>query len=245
LEPFGGTAEIGYSEDVHTGFSVVNDGWKLKYIPLNLAKGVCPYELKSFFSQQYRWALGSTTLCFNPHFWSSRLTFRQKACFLSGMLYFQVTAVATVLATIPGIIMLARFPEYVMWFNTIFALPSLMFGWILMPVWSVQDYPYTVNHLKVAQSYSHLFAIKDKLLGTMMLWESTGGAGAASSSANRFLQGRILCATTTASTMIFTYAMTFYRVYYQGYTMNNFIPGLCLTAINALNNLPFILNRQD
>jgi cellulose synthase/poly-beta-1,6-N-acetylglucosamine synthase-like glycosyltransferase len=96
LVPFGGTAEIGFSEDVHTGFAVVDDGWKLKYIPLNLAKGVCPYELKSFFSQQYRWALGSTTLCTNPHFWKSNLSFRQKACFLSGMLYFQVTAFATV-----------------------------------------------------------------------------------------------------------------------------------------------------
>ncbi|AGE49416.1 cellulose synthase catalytic subunit (UDP-forming) [Acanthocystis turfacea Chlorella virus Can0610SP] len=244
LVPFGGTAEIGFSEDVHTGFAVVDDGWKLKYIPLNLAKGVCPYELKSFFSQQYRWALGSTTLCTNPHFWKSNLSFRQKACFLSGMLYFQVTAFATVLATIPGLIMLARFPEHVLWFNATFALPSLIFGWILMPVWSAQDYPFTVNHLKVAQSYSHLFAIRDKLMNTAMLWESTGGAGAATSSANRFLQGRILCGLVTAFSLVFTYGMTYYYVHH-GYALVNFLPGLFLTALNTLTNLPFIINRRD
>jgi hypothetical protein len=133
----------------------------------------------------------------------------------------------------------------VLWFNATFALPSLVFGWILMPMWSAQDYPFTVNHLKVAQSYSHLFAIKDKLFGTMMLWESTGGAGAATSSANRFLQGRILCGLVTAFSFVFTYAMTYYYVHYQGFALVNFLPGLFLTALNTATNLPFICNRQD
>lgn len=245
LEPFGGTAEIGFSEDVHTGFSVVNSGWKLKYIPLNLAKGVCPYELKSFFSQQYRWALGSTTLCFNPNFWKSNLTMRQKVCFLSGMLYFQTTAFATILSSVPGMLMLLKFPEHIFLFNFTFAVPSLLFGWVLMPIWSAQDYPYSVNHLKVAQSYSHLFAIKDKILGTQMLWAATGGSGAAKSSANRFTQARILCALWTFFTCAFVYFFTFYRVHYQGFDFINFTPGLFLCTVNALNNMPFIFNRQD
>jgi cellulose synthase/poly-beta-1,6-N-acetylglucosamine synthase-like glycosyltransferase len=60
LEPFGGTAAID-SEDVHTGFHVLDAGWHVKYIPVCLASGVCP-DLPAFFIQQYRWAMGSTTL---------------------------------------------------------------------------------------------------------------------------------------------------------------------------------------
>jgi cellulose synthase/poly-beta-1,6-N-acetylglucosamine synthase-like glycosyltransferase len=36
------------SEDVHTGFNVLNDGWRVKYIPVCLATGVCPDNLSSF-----------------------------------------------------------------------------------------------------------------------------------------------------------------------------------------------------
>jgi hypothetical protein len=78
----------------------------------------------------------------------------------------------------------------------------------------------------------------------MMLWESTGGAGAASTSANRFLQGRILCGLVTAFSFVFTYGMTFYYVHH-GFSLVNFLPGLFLTALNTLTNLPFIINRQD
>ncbi|KAJ9131369.1 Cellulose synthase catalytic subunit [Pleurostoma richardsiae] len=40
LEEVGGTAEIGFSEDVHTGFGAVDRGWKVKYVPLCLATGL-------------------------------------------------------------------------------------------------------------------------------------------------------------------------------------------------------------
>jgi cellulose synthase/poly-beta-1,6-N-acetylglucosamine synthase-like glycosyltransferase len=60
-------------------------GWKLKYMPINLAIGMCPDTPKAFFSQQNRWCMGSTTLLSNKEFWVSPLTYMQKACFLSGM----------------------------------------------------------------------------------------------------------------------------------------------------------------
>lgn len=70
----GGTAEVGASEDVHTGwlsvfilwlhsliaaahsigFYAVNNGWTLSYVPLNLACGICPDNPRAFFSQQLR-----------------------------------------------------------------------------------------------------------------------------------------------------------------------------------------------
>jgi len=62
LEEVGGTAEIGHSEDVHTGFYALTRGWKLRYLPLALACGVSPDTPRAFFSQQMRWCAGSTTL---------------------------------------------------------------------------------------------------------------------------------------------------------------------------------------
>ena len=59
-------------------------GWKVKYIPLCLATGICPNTPRSFFSQQMRWARGSTTLLTTKHFWASKLTLMQKVCYLCG-----------------------------------------------------------------------------------------------------------------------------------------------------------------
>jgi cellulose synthase/poly-beta-1,6-N-acetylglucosamine synthase-like glycosyltransferase len=73
LEPFGGTAAIGYSEDVHTGWNCLKLGYKIRYIPIILAQGICPDTVQAFFIQQYRWAMGSITLSMNKEFWKSKL----------------------------------------------------------------------------------------------------------------------------------------------------------------------------
>jgi hypothetical protein len=157
------------------------------------------------------------------------------------MLYFQTTAVATILSSIPGLIMLKNFPDHILVFNIAFAIPSILFGYILMPLWSAQDYPWTVNQIKVAQSYSHLFAIKDKLFGSVMTWVPTGGAVGVATS--RFNQARILCGAWTTFVVAFVYMMSAYRIH-QGYNYINFLPGITLVTINLLTNLPFIINRK-
>jgi cellulose synthase/poly-beta-1,6-N-acetylglucosamine synthase-like glycosyltransferase len=65
-------------------FGAVDRGWKVKYVPLCLATGICPNTPRSFFSQQMRWARGSTTLLTTKHFWVSNLTLMQKICYLCG-----------------------------------------------------------------------------------------------------------------------------------------------------------------
>ena len=92
LEEVGGTAEIGHSEDVHTGFYALTRGWKLRYIPLALACGVSPDTPRAFFAQQMRWCSGSTTLLTNKDFWKSPLSPVQKICYLSGMMYYTAAA---------------------------------------------------------------------------------------------------------------------------------------------------------
>ena len=84
----GGTAQIEHSEDVHTGFNLMLKGYKVKYIPLILARGLCPDNLHSYFHQQHRWCSGSMSLLFSRKFWDSRISFFQKLCFMSGFMYY-------------------------------------------------------------------------------------------------------------------------------------------------------------
>jgi len=55
LEATDGGALVENSEDVHTGFDLMCKGYATKYIPVILAKGLCPHTLQTFFNQQHRW----------------------------------------------------------------------------------------------------------------------------------------------------------------------------------------------
>ncbi len=58
----GGFAQIGHSEDVHTGVKLMKAGYKLRYVPILVSKGLCPDTLLGFLNQQYRWCTGSMSL---------------------------------------------------------------------------------------------------------------------------------------------------------------------------------------
>jgi cellulose synthase (UDP-forming) len=64
----GGDALIEHSEDVHTGFDLYRNGWRLRYVPVNLATGLCPSTLPAFLAQQYRWCMGSMSLLTSDKF---------------------------------------------------------------------------------------------------------------------------------------------------------------------------------
>jgi cellulose synthase/poly-beta-1,6-N-acetylglucosamine synthase-like glycosyltransferase len=218
LEPMGGTAAIGYSEDVHTGFNVVNAGWSLKYIPINLACGVCPDSLSSFFIQQYRWAMGSITLFLNKEFWTSRLSVSQKLCYLTGMLYYITTGLGIILTPIPAILVLAFIPEHIFWFNSVFAIPSFLFGTVIAALWSKQPfglYGPTSRHIAYC---AHLFAFKDKLLNTLVPWEPSGNV----KTNDRFKAFKNLLFYWTLLSFFLVVALSFYRMG-QGVSPYNFI----------------------
>src|SRR5690606_8949551 len=120
----------------HTGFNVTSAGFRVKYIPLNLAKGLCPDEVKSFFTQQYRWCMGSFSLMTNPDFWASKLSFMQKANYCSGMLYYLATAVGVFVTPFPTMAMVWLLPEYVVWYSLLFTMPSFIFSSLFLAFWS-------------------------------------------------------------------------------------------------------------
>lgn len=170
LNLFGGTAAIGYSEDLHTGFNVSKAGFKVKYLPLNLAKGVCPPDSSAFFGQQYRWCMGSITLATNPDFWKSKLSFMQKIAYFSGFGYYVATAIGIVLTPLPALIMLSFFPEKILWFNYVFSIPSLIFSTVVYAYWNKSSFTKYFPVTRFIQSWAHLFALIDKARGDLMPW---------------------------------------------------------------------------
>lgn len=174
LEPRGGTAPIGYSEDLHTGFYAMCDGWKVKYVPMNLATGLCPDSIKGFFNQQYRWCMGSFTLMLNPEFWRSPLSLMQKLCFISGMLYYVATGAGIIFNFLPSLIVLLWLPELAHVYNIAFSIPSLLVGTVFMAYWSKAKWGWYAPQTRQVSYWAHLFAIVDRLRGDLMPWVPTG-----------------------------------------------------------------------
>ena len=239
LQPFGGTAAIGFSEDVHTGFNCVNNGQDLKYIPVVLSMGACPDEPRAFFMQQYRWCMGSTTLLSNPEFWKSNLTKIQKLCFLGGMMYYSATALAIFTGPLPGLLLIWIRPSAVFWYNVAFAVPSLIFSFFIMKIWAKQPYGFSCQRVRIIQSYSHLFAIKDKIMGSVISWVPTGG-GASSKSSSQAYDASVKLM------LVWTMMVTFLIVAGSGWFINSypwyhFVPTILLAVFNLFMNLSTIL----
>jgi cellulose synthase (UDP-forming) len=88
LQEAGGFYQIEHSEDVWTGFNLVQHGYKIKYIPLILALGACPDNPYAFFKQQTRWCQGSITLATSKMFWNAKVSWLSKMCYISGFMFF-------------------------------------------------------------------------------------------------------------------------------------------------------------
>ena len=136
LEPFGGTALVLHSEDMRTGFNCIRLGWRIRYIPYNLAKGLCPDDLNGFINQQYRWTLGSMSLCFNREFWGTPLGFMQRMCYLSGMMYYIITGIGLFLTFVPISLILIFAPDLTHWYNIFFTIPSILYTTFIYSRWT-------------------------------------------------------------------------------------------------------------
>lgn len=174
LEPHGGTALIGHSEDLHTGFMMLQSGWKVKYVPVILSKGLCPDTLQSFFTQQYRWCTGSTTLLSSKNFWVTKLPFMTRLCYLSGMFYYVATALGVLLTPLPALLVVWTCPEEVHWYNIAFAMPSFFYGTFVKAMWSKLPWGWYSLSTQMVSYWAHLFALSDKVRGSTMGWVPTG-----------------------------------------------------------------------
>lgn len=210
LEPFGGTAAIGYSEDLHTGFNCLKLGYNIKYIPVNLAKGVCPEKLSAYFTQQYRWCMGSTSLCFNSDFWKTKLPFMMRLNYLSGMFYYMSTALSIFITPVPSLFVTWFHPELAIWYNWMFSVPSFVFCTMYAAWWSKAPFGLYALRARQAAYYAHAFALYDKMRNTTMPWVPSGAAS--QTRVKHFDRFKNLCFFWTSAVAFVSIAGAFYRM---------------------------------
>jgi cellulose synthase (UDP-forming) len=170
----GGTTLIAHSEDVHTGFDLRCAGWGMRYIPVPLAAGLCPSDPDSFLTQQYRWCAGSMSLLGSRKFWTARMRWRTRCCYLSGFCYYVHTAMFTFLAPAIPLVMLTFLPERVRLINYIFILPSVIYNLVVFPAWHRCRFGPTALMTKLLYGWAHLFSLWDICRRKQMAWQATG-----------------------------------------------------------------------
>jgi cellulose synthase (UDP-forming) len=159
-------------------------GYRTLYVPLNLAKGVCPDNFNSAVNQQYRWALSTMRLFVGKNVYSKSLkeaplSMGQRIVFWSGILYYAQSIMVLIIAVVPSIIMLWFYPYLVGIGNYLpiapalvgmFALPLIIRGWRLSSL-----------RIIVVYSVAHLLAAIDTFRGTKLNWVSSGSQVSAGS----------------------------------------------------------------
>lgn len=169
----GGPAQIEHSEDVHTGFDLIARGWKIKYVPLILAIGLCPDTFHAFFHQQNRWCTGSMSMLTSKKFWAAKLPITTKLCYISGFMYYISQLVIIVMSFQTFFLLFFNF-EWIELHSVLPFLPIMLFSFILLPLFRQGKAKYGTFIARTAASRAYIYALLNKLLGRSLAWQPTG-----------------------------------------------------------------------
>jgi cellulose synthase (UDP-forming) len=173
LEDAGGFAQIEHSEDVHTGFAIMTAGYEVRYVPIVLAKGLCPDGIHPFVNQQYRWCVGSMSLMVSRDFQTMPMSWRQRLCFWSGFGYYISTAVTAFTALVPPIYLLWLQPHEIHDRNYLLLLPVVL-AYPLIIAMHRGWWRLSVLRVQLAYSFAHALAVWDTWRGHTSEWVPTG-----------------------------------------------------------------------
>ena len=185
LQAAGGFAQIGHSEDVHTGVALLKKGFELRYVPVLVARGLCPDGVTGFLNQQYRWCSGSMSLLADRTFHNAGLSTAVRLCFWSGFLYYVTTAVNVFSGFASAVVMLWLLPQYV---SPIHYLPVALGAWAMFFQWrrvSLARHDLGVVRVRLLYSVAHAFGVWHALTGRTEDWVPTGAAGSGTPLARR------------------------------------------------------------
>lgn len=178
LAAAGGFPLVDSGEDVITGLDLYTAGWRTLYVPLALAKGVCPDNFDAVVNQQYRWA-NSTLQMFTGRnayarsFRRAPLSLRQRAVFWSGALYYVQSFLTLLISVMPSLVMLWVFP-YAVYPGNYLPIAPAMLGMLALPA-IIRGWRPSTLRIVMVFSVAHLLAVLDVLRGDHGNWVPTGG----------------------------------------------------------------------
>ena len=152
-----GSTLIEHSEDNHTGFDLRRHSWRLRYVPVNLATGLCPDNLSGFFlRQQYRWCMGSLSLYTSRKLWSAQLPIRTRMYYLAGFAYYIFTAFAVITAPLIPLTLSIFFPARIRVVNYLVLLPALLRLYVVLPLWRRSRFRWETLSVKLTHGWAHV-----------------------------------------------------------------------------------------
>ena len=236
LEKADGFAPIEHSEDVHTGIRLAKQGFRVRYVPVNLANGLCPTELKNFTSQQYRWAAGSLSLLADENFHGHNgFSLRQRLCYFAGFLYYITTGLSVWIAALPGPIMMICFPDYVRVSNYLPLIGVFFSQLVLLPLITAGRTDIRVMRVQMVYSFAHSQALFDSLRGRFMDWTPTGASSKTHSVSNKVIKRIVI--TILRDYLLFAGGIGS-LVIHEGWRIS--LPALALFALMTVVTLPIL-----
>ncbi len=175
LELAGGFTEIPYAEDSHTGLDLRYHGFRLIYLPMALATGICPSALSTFMRQQYRWCCGATSLVWTRHLWRVQMSWRGRLPYIAGWLWNFTTALRTLILPLIPIALLVFLPDEIRLRNAILLVPPAFTSIVLYPLWHNAPYSPRIWPLAVAVGWAQVLALWDYSRGRVMSWQPSRG----------------------------------------------------------------------
>jgi len=174
LEQIGGFYQVPASEDVHNGVALINAGWKIKYIPILLARGLCPESAQALFKQHYRWCSGSMGLITSRFFWEGQMPLWQKLIYLCGVCYYPAMALSLLVAMVKLWAVVWCLHEDIQWYVVFLSVPKVLLMYLIMPFWNQSRWG--LHSIKVAVTFcwAYLIAIWDFLRQQTEGWTPSG-----------------------------------------------------------------------
>lgn len=172
LDSIGGPLQVPYSEDSRTGFALETNGWRVRYVPIILASGICPDNTYAYFHQQHRWCSGSTELMTSKTFWTAPVKWRTKLCYLEGFFYY-FHHPFSLLMSFHLFIGLFFYNNYINFWNSIPFLPFLVWLFIISPLYHLAWLRRGVFMATMVQLYAYVHAITTVIMGKSVGWIAT------------------------------------------------------------------------
>jgi cellulose synthase (UDP-forming) len=236
LNTIGGTAQKEHSEDVWTGFKLLSKGWKVKYVPVILAKGICPDNQYSFFYQQIRWCSGSMSLMTSREFWTSPIKLQNKLTFISGFMYY-IASPLTLFLPFLNIILLTGIVSSPDVRVGVYYLPSLILSLITLHFYAYPRARLGTLLAHVSTTWAYSYILVSLLLGIKAEWKPSGSTGKISNS--------YYILTTFSTLYLITYVSLMYFCAYIGKIHFTFEFSLILfwIAVTIFAQVTYVVNQ--
>lgn len=163
------------------------------YVPIQLAKGICPDSHYSLYKQQNRWAIGSMQLFFSGKtVFSDKLSLMQRTIYGMNSLYYYFT-ISLLFAPV-YLLALALDGQQSNWAFTLYFLPSVAFSFLIEPyVMRRLRAPLAISLVVISNAYTYLQAPVLFILHRPVGWDATGANNTKKKSAH-FTNFKIMAA---------------------------------------------------